>query len=68
MVTAKPDAVCYAIPTSLDLTTIAARDEAPPVLGLYGDSGGPEIDDLLYRTKALRLTPFDTDCNRRLAR
>ena len=43
---------CHAVPTSGDVTGIAARDEAAPVPGLYGDGGRPEIDDLVKRTSA----------------
>lgn len=39
--------VCHAFPTSISAASIAARDDAALVPGLYGSSGGPEIDDLV---------------------
>jgi hypothetical protein len=38
--------VCHAIPTSISAASIGARDDPALVPGLYGKSGGPEIDDL----------------------
>jgi hypothetical protein len=39
--------VCHAVPTSMDVTSIASRGDTVLVPGLYGKSGGPEIDDLI---------------------
>ena len=47
--------VCHAIPTSISTASIAARDDAALVPGLYGNSGRPEIDDLV-RGESARLS------------